>query len=342
MPCSAPTSVRARRAPSSRCCTAGGSRAGPAATRCSRSGGLGALTDALARQRRAPRVPTIRTAAPGERRFSCASDRAAGVVLASGEAIAAASVISSADPKTTFLELARQRAPRHRLRAPRDASAHPRPRREAAPGARRAAPQFAGARAGGAARAAADRAVARLHRARLQPREVRRMLRRADARDHAADASRIRASRPPGHHVLSAIVQYAPYALAGWLGGRAASPSRRSLIDTLERYAPGLRESIIARRAADAGRTSSASSACSGGHWHHAELALDQFFMVASGAGRGAVPHAARRAVPVRRGLPSGRRRHGPRRAQRRARAVCARPPDDAHRERSRTSASRC
>src|SRR5262249_15404546 len=58
---------------------------------------------------------------------------------------------------------------------------------------------------------------------------------------------------PAGKHVLSAIVQYAPYALGngrddgrgnGWDDGRAEFTE--IVVDTLERYAPGLRKSIVA------------------------------------------------------------------------------------------------
>ena len=55
---------------------------------------------------------------------------------------------------------------------------------------------------------------------------------------------------PPGRHVLSAFVQYAPYQLAG---GAATWPARRdefgdAVVDTLAEYIPGLRESILHRQ----------------------------------------------------------------------------------------------
>jgi phytoene dehydrogenase-like protein len=83
---------------------------------------------------------------------------------------------------------------------------------------------------------------------------------------------------PSGKHVLSAIIQYAPYALsAGWAQQRQRFTDLA--IDTLERYAPGLRASV--RHAElltplDIERQ----FRIHGGHWHHVDLAFDQFFVV--------------------------------------------------------------
>src|SRR5580698_657211 len=64
-------------------------------------GGLGALSDALAKVAVDAGV-VVRTSAPVER-ILVEDDRAAGVILQSGEQVPASAVISSADPKTTFL-----------------------------------------------------------------------------------------------------------------------------------------------------------------------------------------------------------------------------------------------
>lgn len=96
---------------------------------------------------------------------------------------------------------------------------------------------------------------------------------------------------PAGKHVLSAVVQYAPYQLkTGWDTGRGAFTER--IVDTLERYAPGIRESVsVANLLAppDIERE----FRITGGHWHHAELALDQFFMMRP------IPGAAQYGTPV-------------------------------------------
>ena len=96
---------------------------------------------------------------------------------------------------------------------------------------------------------------------------------------------------PAGRHVLSAIVQYAPYALKeGWQSGRQRFLD--SALDTLERFAPGLRGSTVAAELltpADMERE----FRISGGHWHHGDLAFDQFLMVRP------VPGAAQYRTPL-------------------------------------------
>jgi phytoene dehydrogenase-like protein len=96
---------------------------------------------------------------------------------------------------------------------------------------------------------------------------------------------------PAGQHVLSAIVQYAPYALKeGWQNGRKRFMD--AALDTLERFAPGLQGSIVAAELltpADMERE----FRMSGGHWHHGDLAFDQFLMVRP------VPGAAQYRTPL-------------------------------------------
>ena len=96
---------------------------------------------------------------------------------------------------------------------------------------------------------------------------------------------------PPGRHVLSAIIQYVPYAVkSGWVEQRQRFTDLA--IDAIERYAPGLRASIVAAELltpADIEKQ----FRISGGHWHHVDLAFDQFFMVRP------VPGAAQYQTPV-------------------------------------------
>jgi phytoene dehydrogenase-like protein len=91
--------------------------------------------------------------------------------------------------------------------------------------------------------------------------------------------------------VLSAIVQYAPYALkGGWDSQREAFADLA--VATLERYAPGIRGSIVGRELLtplDIERQ----FRITGGHWHHADLAFDQFLMVRP------VPGAAQHHTPL-------------------------------------------
>jgi phytoene dehydrogenase-like protein len=98
---------------------------------------------------------------------------------------------------------------------------------------------------------------------------------------------------PPGKHIVSCFVQYAPYHLKE---GPAAWPSKReafgdAVVDTLEEYCPGLKESIIHRHVLtpwdleqEYGLTE--------GNIFHGELSLEQllFFRPASGWARYKTP----------------------------------------------------
>src|SRR5882724_1077542 len=96
---------------------------------------------------------------------------------------------------------------------------------------------------------------------------------------------------PAGKHVLSAVVQYTPYNLKrGWDDGRGQF--MQIVIDTIERYAPGLRGSVSAAQLL-APPDIEREFRITGGHWHHVELALDQFFMMRP------VPGAAQYQTPV-------------------------------------------
>ena len=83
---------------------------------------------------------------------------------------------------------------------------------------------------------------------------------------------------PAGACVLSAIVQYAPYALKeGWDDRQAEVPRRRSW-PQLERYAPGIGKTV--RHAELLTPVDiEARYRMPGGHWHHGELQADQMLM---------------------------------------------------------------
>jgi phytoene dehydrogenase-like protein len=91
--------------------------------------------------------------------------------------------------------------------------------------------------------------------------------------------------------VLSSIVQYAPYALKeGWQNGRQRFID--TVLDVLERFAPGLRGSVVAAELLTPVDMEQ-QFRISGGHWHHGDLAFDQFLMVRP------VPGAAQYRTPV-------------------------------------------
>ena len=96
---------------------------------------------------------------------------------------------------------------------------------------------------------------------------------------------------PAGKHVMSAVVQYAPYGLkAGW-DDAAKEAFTQTVIKTIARYAPDIEQRISASELltpADIEREFH----ITGGHWHHAELTLDQFLFVrpVNGAAQYALP----------------------------------------------------
>ena len=237
-------------------------------------GGLGALSQALAGA--AVRAGAeVRTASPVAR-ILVSEDRAAGVQLASGETITAGSVVSSADPKTTFLQLLGcehldagfvRRIAQLRSRG-LTAKLHL---------ALSELPEFPGLAAtslGGRLLVAPDcnyieRAYNHAKYDEFSTAPVLEL-----TFPTLADPS----LAPGGRHVLSAIVQYAPYTLAGgWSGQRQRFTDL--IIETLARYAPGLPDRILASELL-APPDIEREFRISGGHWHHIELALDQFFMV--------------------------------------------------------------
>ena len=84
---------------------------------------------------------------------------------------------------------------------------------------------------------------------------------------------------PSGQHVLSAHVMYVPYKMKSQWDQTAIDTFIDKLINKIELYAPTIREQIVASELLtpidleQRFRTS-------GGHWHHGEFALDQLFMM--------------------------------------------------------------
>lgn len=96
---------------------------------------------------------------------------------------------------------------------------------------------------------------------------------------------------PTGKHVLSAVVQYAPYALKGGWSDAARETFTQAVIKVIAKYAPDIEQRITASELLtppDIEREFH----ITGGHWHHAELTLDQFFFVrpVSGAAQYRMP----------------------------------------------------
>lgn len=250
-------------------------------------GGLGALSEALAGAAVAAGAE-IRTNARVER-VLVREDRAAGVALASGEEILAPTVISSADPTTTFLRLLGsehldagfvRRVSQVRSRG-MTAKLHL---------ALESLPHFPGlgseALRGRLLVAPSSEYIERAYN-HAKYREFSSAPMLEITIPTLADPQ----LAPAGKHVMSVIAQYAPYTLAaGWPGQRQKFSER--VVDTLSAYAPQLRECISASELLTPPDIEH-EFRITGGHWHHTELALDQFFMVRP------VPGAAQYQAPV-------------------------------------------
>jgi phytoene dehydrogenase-like protein len=97
---------------------------------------------------------------------------------------------------------------------------------------------------------------------------------------------------PTGKHVLSAIVQYAPYDLNGGWDDAAKSAFLDTCVKTLSKYAPDIESRITASELLTPADIEEQFN-ITGGHWHHGELTLDQFMFVRP------VCSAAQYAMPI-------------------------------------------
>jgi len=98
---------------------------------------------------------------------------------------------------------------------------------------------------------------------------------------------------PPGRHVMSCFVQYAPYHLNGGWNDARREAFGDAVVDTLARYAPNLKAAIIGRQVltpADIERITGLSE----GNIFQGELALHQLFFLRP------LPAWARYRTPIR------------------------------------------
>jgi phytoene dehydrogenase-like protein len=243
-------------------------------------GGMGALGEALARAARAAGAD-IRTEAEVDR-ILVKEGRAAGVALSSGEEIPASAVVSGADPARTLLRLI---DPAHLATNVLHQARHYRTAGSVALVhlALDGLPQFRGVEvppSGQAPEALAGRI------------QIGQSI---DALEQAFDEAkygRISAApfleitiptvldsslAPPGKHVLSAWMQFAPYRLreGDWAGRRAELLPL--LLETLETYAPGISGLVAGTRVLTPADLES-EYGLSAGHVFHGELAMDQMF----------------------------------------------------------------
>ena len=234
-------------------------------------GGTGGLMDALAAAATAQGAE-VRLNSPVAG-ITVDQGQACGVELADGELIRAPKIVSSADPKTSFLKLL---------------------------GAQHLDIQFTHR----ISRLRTDGYVAKLHLA-LDSLPDFNGLARPDGRlllapdmafiENAYDAAKYGgyarelpmevvipslqddSLAPTGQHVLSALVQYAPCQVKGGWDAHH-NTFLDNAIASLERYAPDIRTTIIASELLTP-RDLEQQYRVTGGHWHHAEFALDNWWM---------------------------------------------------------------
>jgi phytoene dehydrogenase-like protein len=256
----------------------------PVATGWFARGGVGAVADALAGAARQAGVE-IRTGADrGDvARITVGEGGATGVVLATGEQLAARVVASNADPKRTLLGLVDPAylEPDFLRRVQHIRARGTLAKINYAVGT---LPRVAAL----ATRGEAERRAALSGRVRIAN-DLDGIERAFDAAKYGrlsenpwieltipslADPS----LAPDGRHVVSAYVQYAPYDLRGTTWDAERDKLADAATRAIERCAPGFAASIVARQVitpADLEQT----YGLTGGHIFHGELALDQLFV---------------------------------------------------------------
>src|SRR6266536_1106373 len=240
-------------------------------------GGMGALTESLAKAA-AEAGAEIRTAAE-VRQIRIKDGRAVGIVLAGGEEIEARGVVSNVDPKNTFLKLVDpvELTPSFLSKMRNYRATGVSAKVNLALSALPKVPMLNGD--------GTDKLSGRIHIGS----EIDYLERAFDAAkygdfspqpyfDITIPSIKDNSLAPSGAHVMSVYVQYAPYKLTNGDWDTRREEFGDVAMKTLSEYMPKLSELTVARQVItplDLERT----HGLSGGHIHHGEQSLDQFFM---------------------------------------------------------------
>ena len=239
------------------------------------AGGMGSVSNELAHAARSAGA-TIRTGMP-VKRIIIENGRATGVETESGERFDSLMVISNADPKTTLMKLI---GAKHAETGFTSRISHLRAKGNAAKLhlALDGLPTIEGL----SKKDYAERIV-------IAPDEhyVERAFNPAKYGESSPNpvmeitfpSFRDETLAPTGKHVMSAVVQYAPYELKGGWNDAAKAAFMKAIIDTLSKYMPDIEQRITASELLTPADIESEFH-MTGGHWHHAELSLDQFLFV--------------------------------------------------------------
>ena len=239
------------------------------------AGGMGSVSNELAHAARSAGV-TIRTGMP-VKRIVISNGRATGVETESGDHFESLMIISNADPKTTVLKLI---GAKHAETGFARRITHLRAKGNAAK--LHLALDGLPAIEGLSKKDYGERIV-------IAPDEhyVERAFNPAKYGESSPQpvieitfpSFRDETLAPAGKHVMSAVVQYAPYALKGGWDEAAKAEFMKAILSVLARYMPDIEQRITASELLTPADIESEFH-ISGGHWHHAELTLDQFLFV--------------------------------------------------------------
>ena len=239
---------------------------GPAVVR----GGMGAVGEALSNAAKAAGVDIEVSAAVSK--INVDVDRATGVTLADGRVVDADMVVSNADPKTTFNKLVgltnietgvARRVKTIRMKGDA-AKLHI---------ALDSLPDFTGLtkdQMGQRLVIAPTMDYIELAFNACKYGEYSK----APAMDISIPTIHDPSLAPDGKHVMSVIVQFAPYELEGGWGSHK-DDFKNLVIDRIADYAPNLKDKIIASELLTPADLEDRFH-IHGGHWHHGEISLDQ------------------------------------------------------------------
>lgn len=237
------------------------------------AGGMGALADSMVAAFKA--VGGELRLGQRVERVLVENDAAAGVRLASGETIAARAVVSSADPRSSFMRLVGpehldtgfvRRVHHHRARG-LVAKLHL---------ALSGLPAFTGLDAAALAGRIVHSPAMNFLELAFNPSKYREVP-EFPALEITLPTLNDLGLAPKGQHVMSVLVQFVPYDLGPDPVG-ARERLRQAVLATLERLAPGLRSLVTASELLtpiDFERE----FGLAGGHWHQGALDFDQYFI---------------------------------------------------------------
>ena len=233
-------------------------------------GGMGAVGEALGNAAKTAGVDIEVSAAVSK--INVDVDRATGVTLADGRVVGADMVVSNADPKTTFNKLVgltnietgiARRVKTMRMKGDA-AKLHI---------ALESLPDFAGLtkdQMGQRLLIAPTMDYIELAFNACKYGEYSK----APAMDISIPTIHDPSLAPDGKHVMSVIVQFAPYELEGGWGSHK-DDFKNLVIDRIADYAPNLKDKIIASELLTPADLEDRFH-IHGGHWHHGEISLDQ------------------------------------------------------------------